>query len=160
MIPALQAASLRHSKILPDGSVASRLLQHCRPTFSRVAAAGFQTIINRHYQQDPERVEMTVESDEFGPTRVNARPLEPNRFGRFSRKVAYTGWSATALHDTSWFDSTPERTLANILDSEKGVALWARIQRDDRQWARFVTDSGDHGKWRYLLLPEEVLDTA
>lgn len=168
------------------------------------AIAATQRLIQAGYRAAPEVVEQTVDTVEFAPTRINTRPLESNRYGAFSRKVAYTGWSKS-LHPIEWFDSTPERTLANLLDGDDTVSRWARIQRGElavqwaagryspdfyariggvdylfevksdketptplvqakkaaaEDWARFVTDHGDHGTWRYVLIPESVFNTA
>lgn len=168
------------------------------------AIAAAQRIVTASYRAAPEVIEQDVETVEFAPTRINSRPLEANRFGKFSRKAAYTGWKKS-LHSVEWFDSAPERTLANRLDEDTSVARWARIQRGEltvewsegryspdfyaeidgvrylfevkadkdvgtelvqakkaaaEDWATFVTDNGEHGTWRYVLLPEAVISSA
>jgi type III restriction enzyme len=52
-----------------------------------------------------------VQVEEFRPTRVTDRMLSPDRFGPFSKSVAYEGWSRS-LFPVEWFDSGPERTVA------------------------------------------------
>lgn len=168
------------------------------------AIAAAQRILMTLYRAAPEVFDQTIETTEFSPTRVNSRPSEPNRFAKFSNKVSYTGWKRS-LHGVEWFDSTPERTLANLLDDDDTVSMWARIQRGElvvewqngryspdlyanvtgthylfevksdkdvgthlvqakkkaaEDWARFVTDTGDHGTWRYVLIAESVFKTA
>lgn len=206
VVPAATKAGLNAAKRLAAAVVRGAGSEDALAPYLNAAIQGCRIILNRLYVAAPEVVELTVSSTTFGPTRVNTRKLEANRFGKFSRAEAYTGWSARAMHDTNWFDSTPERTLANILDAEEQVACWARIQRGEHlvvewnggryspdfyveyagrfyllevksnkdagtelvqakkaaaeEWARYVTDHGDHGEWSYLLIPEEVLATA
>jgi len=119
--------------------------------------------------------------------------------------VAYSGWGRS-LYPLNWFDSTPERTFANVVDGDDQVAIWSRIQRGEmtvewdegryspdfyvhaadgthflvevkadkdvetavvqakkkaaEDWARYVTDEGDYGTWRYVLVSESVLAVA
>ena len=86
--------------------------------------------IRKHYRNARPQVEDRWTSQVFAPTRLNARPEELNRFGPFSRKVAYSGW-ARSLHPLNWFDSEPERRLANLIDEQDEVEVWARIQRGE-----------------------------
>lgn len=125
--------------------------------------------------------------------------------GQPTRKVAYSGWGRS-LYPLNWFDSTPERTFANVVDGDDQVAIWSRIQRGEmtvewdegryspdfyvhaadgthflvevkadkdvetavvqakkkaaEDWARYVTDEGDYGTWRYVLVSESVLAVA
>lgn len=100
----------------------------------RALAAQFNAVldmiritIRNHYRHASTVTEDRWTSERFAPTRTNHRPEEPNRFGKFSRSVAYTGW-AKSTHALNWFDSEPERHLANLLDDDDQVELWARIQ--------------------------------
>lgn len=198
-------AGLNAAKRLADAVVDGAGGEDAMAPHLNAAIAAALRIVTSHYKASPEVIEQKVDTAIFAPTRVNSRPIEPNRFGPFSRKVAYSGWEHS-LHGLEWFDSTPERTLANLLDgSDNKVSEWARIQRGEltvewangryspdfyacidgahylfevkadkdigtqlvqakkaaaEQWARFVTDNGDHGTWRYLLVPESVLNSA
>ncbi len=67
----------------------------------------------------------------FEKTRVNTRPLNSNRHGAFDRRSAYDGWSSRAVYAVEWFDSTPERDLANILDEDISVQAWLRLHTGD-----------------------------
>ncbi|MEI7779478.1 MAG: hypothetical protein WCJ42_08610 [Actinomycetes bacterium] len=162
--------------------------------------------LNGFYQQAAPTYTETVSDQVFAPVRLNSRTIESNRFGPFSARASYDGWTKS-LHSLNWFDSTPERGLANVLDADADVELWARIQRGDinittdagsnynpdffvrgtdgtnyllemkadnkigtpdvqsrkkaaEDWARFVTDHGDLGTWRYVLVAENVMKTA
>jgi hypothetical protein len=70
-----------------------------------------------------------------------------NRFGKFSRRLAYRGWGR-GLYGLEWFDSAPERTFANLVDSEDKVSVWTRIQRSELtvEWegARYSPDFTSH----------------
>jgi len=49
-----------------------------------------------------------------------------DRFGAFSRSLAYDGWQRS-LFSVEWFDSRPERDAANVLDDADEVACWVRL---------------------------------
>lgn len=105
------------------------------PHLNAAIAAG-QRILTTVYRASPEVIDQRVEAVSFGPERINARPEEPNRFGPFSKTVAYTGWTR-GLYPAEWFDSAPERTLANLLDGDASVESWVRIHRGELvvEWA-------------------------
>ncbi|MGE3813102.1 MAG: DEAD/DEAH box helicase [Candidatus Nanopelagicales bacterium] len=199
-------ASVGAAKRLADAVVEGaggedKLASHLNAVMSAVAFT-----LNGQYKAAPPVYEASVTDERFAPTRSNARPEEPNRFGPFNRKVAYVGWTK-CLHALNWFDSAPERDLANILDTDADVESWARIQRGElaivtdsagtyspdfyaratdgtnyllevkadkdvttdvvqakkkaaEDWARYVTDNGDLGTWKYVLVPESVMKTA
>lgn len=77
------------------------------------------------------RYDEIVKTINFAPVRSNARPTTRNRHGPFDRRVAYEGWSRRALYPVEWFDSAPERELANILDEAGGVQHWVRLHRNE-----------------------------
>jgi type III restriction enzyme len=97
---------------------------------SNVVLDALQITIRQRHRQAPAQVVDTWTTEPFAPTRLTERPEEPNRYGPFSRKVAYSGW-ARSLHPCNWFDSEPERRFANLVDDEDYVALWARILRGE-----------------------------
>jgi len=73
--------------------------------FNAVIDAIRITIRKRH-RDAPAEVVDTCSTATFAPTRLHTRPEEPNRYGPFSRRVAYRGWSRS-LHPLNWFDSEP-----------------------------------------------------
>ena len=79
----------------------------------------------RHYMAKPSYQEV-VRIEEFTPTRVTDKTLSPDRLGPFLKSLAYEGW-IRSLFPIEWFDSAPERTLANILDGDSGVVCWVRL---------------------------------
>ena len=67
-----------------------------------------------------------VELKEFAPIRATDRVVTEDRFGAFSRPIAYDTWKRS-LFPIEWFDSRPERTVANIVDADDAVDLWVRL---------------------------------
>lgn len=72
---------------------------------------------------------------------VRLKPFEPVRMrrartsgdrvgGKFERGLAYIGWDK-GLFEQAWFDSSPERDAANMLDNADEIEVWARIERGD-----------------------------
>jgi type III restriction enzyme len=70
--------------------------------------------------------EEVVNLEFFDPTRATDKHLSKDRFGPFSRSLAYEGWSRS-LFPVEWFDSTPERTVANMVDGDSSVQVWVRL---------------------------------
>jgi type III restriction enzyme len=66
----------------------------------------------------------------FAPTRSSRPDQSTDRLGEFRPRVGYRGW-ARSMHEENWFDSRPERTVANALDASNLVACWARLLRND-----------------------------
>jgi type III restriction enzyme len=79
----------------------------------------------RAYMTTPSYEEV-VELREFAPTRATDRDVSGDRHGVFTRTVAYDGWKR-ALFPIEWFDSRPERTVANMVDEDAGVVSWVRL---------------------------------
>jgi type III restriction enzyme len=71
-----------------------------------------------------------AELREFAPSRATDKPFSGDRFGAFSRSVAYDGWKRSRF-PIEWFDSRPERTIANMLDADLQVTCWARLHVGD-----------------------------
>ena len=73
----------------------------------------------------------TVAIQSLGRERI-APPtaVSSERFGPFVRRQRYVGWTRS-LYDEVWFDSSPERDLANMVDSSGDVRVWVRVHRGD-----------------------------
>jgi type III restriction enzyme len=71
-----------------------------------------------------------VELKVFNPTRATDRQVSGDRFGAFSKAVAYEGWKRS-LFPVEWFDSRPERTVANMVDDDRDVTCWVRLHIGD-----------------------------
>ena len=83
----------------------------------------------KRYMAKPEIGEV-VKLEEFNPIRTTDKDTEKDRFGPFSKSLAYEGW-ARSIFPVEWFDSTPERTVANMVDSDPTVSCWVRLQVKD-----------------------------
>ncbi len=75
------------------------------------------------FKHDLDLVELT-------PVRLGRPKTSEDRRGPFERGVGYTGWSKS-LYAEVWFDSKPERDVANILDEDDSVSHWVRLHRND-----------------------------
>jgi type III restriction enzyme len=66
----------------------------------------------------------------FSPMRITDKELSPDRLGPFSKSLAYEGWTRS-LFPVEWFDSGPERTVANMLDGSDEVSCWVRLHLNE-----------------------------
>lgn len=74
--------------------------------------------------------EEVVELTEFRPTRATDKAFSKDLRGPFDRKLAYEGWKR-AMYPVAWFDSEPERHVANIADESNDVSSWLRLHIKD-----------------------------
>jgi type III restriction enzyme len=79
----------------------------------------------RHFMVKPSYEEV-VKVEEFNPTRTTDKTVSPDRLGPFSKNLAYEGWTRS-IFPVAWFDSEPERRVANMVDSDSGVSCWVRL---------------------------------
>ena len=79
----------------------------------------------RHYMAKPS-YQQVIKIEEFNPTRSTDKMVSPDRLGPFSKALAYEGWGRS-LFPVEWFDSAPERTVANMLDGDRAVFCWVRL---------------------------------
>lgn len=70
--------------------------------------------------------EQVVELREFSPTRTTDKTVSGDRHGTFAKTLAYEGWERS-LFPVEWFDSKPERTVANMVDVDDAVLCWVRL---------------------------------
>lgn len=71
-----------------------------------------------------------VRLEPFSKVREGRPTVVTDQLGPFSRGVGYGGFTKS-LFTQDWFDSEPERAVANMLDDAPDVALWLRLQRGD-----------------------------
>lgn len=83
----------------------------------------------RRYMSKPSFHEV-VELREFNPTRATDKPFSSDRLGPFKKADAYEGWER-AIFPAAWFDSEPERRVANMVDADKKVLCWDRLLLND-----------------------------
>ena len=96
------------------------------------AAARLIRLIEREQQENapPPSYEHELDMVRLDPVRLGRPRISEDRRGPFRRGVGYTGW-AKSLYPEVWFDSTPERAVALILDEEDSVSHWVRLHRND-----------------------------
>lgn len=70
--------------------------------------------------------EDVVSIENFKPVRVTDRTITSDRHGPFSRSAAYEGWEKS-IYPVEWFDSGPERELANMVDRDEAIQAWVRL---------------------------------
>jgi type III restriction enzyme len=75
------------------------------------------------------RFDTVVELVEFSKSRLARATTTGNKAGKFERGVGYA--YAKSLFTQDWFDSSPERDVANILDAVAAIDFWVRLQRND-----------------------------
>lgn len=66
----------------------------------------------------------------FSPNRMRRAKTSRDRRGKFVKGVAYEGWNK-GLFEQAWFDSKPEREMANLLDDEDSIVVWDRLLIND-----------------------------
>ena len=79
----------------------------------------------RRYMAKPSYEEV-VRLKAFNPTRATDKTVSPDRYGPFSKSLAYEGWTRS-LFGVEWFDSAPERSVANMVDGDDNVVCWVRL---------------------------------
>lgn len=101
---------------------------------ANIERAGTRLIIlvtaeQRRFMSKPSYEEV-VELKEFNPSRATDRTISSDRFGPFSKSVAYEGWQRS-MFPVVWFDSEPERRVANMVDGDDIVTCWVRLHIGD-----------------------------
>lgn len=81
----------------------------------------------RHGRQGP--LKDVVDIVTLAPIRIARTKSTENRLGKFQRGVGYK--YTKSIYAQDWFDSGPERDLANILNATKEIAYWIRLQQND-----------------------------
>lgn len=99
--------------------------------FSRALASLIELIKKeqKKYATKP-RYGDIVEFQEYRPTRIARAETSRDLAGTFKRNVGYEGWKKS-MFAQEWFDSRPERDVANMLEDSDEVAWWIRLQVRD-----------------------------
>jgi type III restriction enzyme len=74
----------------------------------------------------PPKIGEVVKLEDFNPVRATDKEVSDDRFGPFSKAVAYEGWKRS-LFPVEWFDTNPERAVANMVDNDDTVSCWVRL---------------------------------
>ncbi len=78
----------------------------------------------------PPKMEEVAEIVPLTKERSAAREFTDDRRGPFDKKKGYRGW-AKSVYAAEWFDSTPERDMANLLDGAAEIHFWTRLHPGD-----------------------------
>lgn len=62
--------------------------------------------------------------------RVSRTKTSNDHYKKFEIGTGYTGWKKS-LYEQDWFDSSPEREVAVILDDADEIVQWIRLQTND-----------------------------
>jgi type III restriction enzyme len=83
----------------------------------------------RRFSAQPQ-YDQVVELVTVTGSRVTDREVSKDRTSKFLKSVAYNGWKKS-LYALDWFDSEPERAVANIVDDANDVLCWVRLHIGD-----------------------------
>jgi len=102
-------------------------------TYHQAAAKLIQRTLRSKFKTTTPVEKQTITVEPFTKGRTTHYGREPNRYGDFRKHAAYGPWERST-HAYNWFDSEPERKLANLLDADLGnddVRVWCRILRGE-----------------------------
>jgi type III restriction enzyme len=102
-------------------------------SYPRALVAGITREIRKAKRNLPstQSTSEDVELHDFAPVRFEQTKVSGDRKGgKFEKGLAYTGWQK-GLFDQAWFDSSPEREMANILDEDDEIVVWVRLHLND-----------------------------
>jgi type III restriction enzyme len=122
------------------------------------AAGGLVALVTRVMRNAAGTPQMseTVTTQPFAAVRTGRARTSADLRGEFAPRVGYVGFTKS-LYAEDWFDSRPERDLANIVDDADDVLFWLRLQRGDLtilwrgqdSWYNpdFLIREADGGSW-------------
>jgi type III restriction enzyme len=96
------------------------------------AVDGFVRLVadeKKRVQSQP-KFARVVTLHEFGSERAGRPQVSFDRTGPFKKGVGYEGW-AKSLFEQEWFDSSPERDFANLIDGTDAVEFWTHLLIND-----------------------------
>jgi type III restriction enzyme len=96
------------------------------------AAGGLMQLVQRKLRESAGPVQLSdvVQIREFNRVRTGRPSVSRDLQSEFRRGVGYQGFRRS-VYAEDWFDSRPERDLANILDRSDDVRFWLRLNRGD-----------------------------
>jgi type III restriction enzyme len=98
--------------------------------FDRVAARLIEAVAGAQRTASARpKFEEVLEVSDFGASRFAKPEVSMDRTGPFRRGVAYQ--YEKSLYAQDWFDSSTERSVANLLDESGEVSYFVRLQRND-----------------------------
>lgn len=111
----------------------------------------------------------TVTTQPFAAVRTGRAKTSTDLRGEFVARAGYVGFTKS-LYTEDWFDSRPERDLANIVDDAADVLFWLRLQRGDLtilwrgqdSWYNpdFLIREVDGGSWIVEVKSDRDMDSV
>lgn len=102
------------------GEVLSGYMDRAAAELIRLVTAEHRNFLSKPTYED------VVEITTFAPTRTAKPVSSADRHGAFNKSTGYEGWRKS-MYTQVWFDSTPERTVANMLDDAGAIQFWVRL---------------------------------
>ena len=103
-----------------------------------------------------------------GGERSSRREVSKDRVSEFSKQKAYNSWKKS-LYEVEWFDSSPERDFANVVDESADVRCWVRLHigempilwnNEGRKYnADFVVVENDDTHWVVEVKADKDMST-
>jgi len=106
--------------------------EHILSAFYTRAAAELMAKVNEEYRKvaSPPKMSDEVDVVALPSQRYVTREKTADRYGKFSKPLAYEGWNKS-LYSLEWFDSSTERDFANMVDGDDAIEYWVRLQTGD-----------------------------
>jgi type III restriction enzyme len=135
------------------------------------AAGGLIQLVQKKLRESvgPVVLSESVRYVEYAKARTGRPRTSQDVLGEFTRGVGYTEFRKS-LYAEDWFDSRPERDLANIVDQADSVVMWLRLQRGDltilwrgqSSWYSpdFLVREQDGASWIVEVKADRDMDTA
>jgi len=131
----------RANQLYAAGEIVDAFLRGLGPTAEAIlsgyldrAAAGLIQLVTEEQRKVASKPSYgnVVELATFDQVRIGRSETTSDRYGDFKGKkgVGFEGYHRS-LYAQDWFDSSTERDVANILDDEPHITLWARLQIGD-----------------------------
>lgn len=140
LVDALLAAPVvpkRRSQAYPANQIVDAFIDGIGPdkvedvlsAYGDRAAARLVRLVNTEHRRflAAPQFEEVVELRSLGKSRPCKRKVLLDRSGKFVKSAAYDSFERS-LYGVDWFDSAPERAVANIAEESKDVACWVRLQ--------------------------------
>lgn len=125
------------------------------------------TVEHRKFLAAPQ-FEEVVELRVLGKPRQSKRKVLLDRTGKFNKSVAYDSFSRS-VYGIDWFDSEPERSVANLVEDSNDVACWMRLQvgelpilwrSDGREYnADLIVVEKDGNHWVVEIKSDDTADS-
>lgn len=100
---------------------------------------------------------------------MSSRQVNHDVLGPFTKGTVYGPWKQ-GLYQFDWFDSKPERDVANVLDSAENITCWVRLQRNDvaLEWTAdgreynpdLIAVESDDTHWLIEIKMDKEMDSA